>query len=127
MGLAGYVTRRRLEATTGPDFGRALEHFVLMELLAYRSYRERDFPIRFWRTKTGLECDFVLGPEGEVAVEVKAKSGVQPRDLTGLRAYAEEHRPRHALLVCNETGARRTRRRTLDPALARVSGTTLVG
>ena len=83
VGLAGYVTRRRVEAATGPDFGRALEHFVLMELLAYRSYRERDFPIRFWRTKTGLECDFVLGPEGEVVVEVKAKSGVQTRDLSG--------------------------------------------
>ena len=73
VGLAGYVTRRRLEAASGPDFGRALEHFVLMELLAYRSYRERDFPIRFWRTKTGLECDFVLGPEGEVVVEVKSR------------------------------------------------------
>ena len=108
VGLAGYVTRRRLEATTGPDFGRALEHFVLMELLAYRSYRERDFPIRFWRTKTGLECDFVLGPEGEVVVEVKAKSDVPTRDLSGLRAYAEEHRPRHALLVCNEAAPRRT-------------------
>ena len=50
----------------------------------------------------------MLGPEGEVAVEVKAKSGVQTRDLSGLRAYAEEHRPRHALLVCNEAAPRRT-------------------
>ena len=80
-----------------------------MELLAYRSYRERDFPIRFWRTKTGLECDFVLGPEGEVVVEVKAKS--ERSDTGPVRvcgAYAEEHRPRHALLVCNESAPRRT-------------------
>ena len=108
VGLAGHVTRRRLEALSGPDLGRALEHFVLMELLAYRSYRERDFPIRFWRTKTGLECDFVLGAEGEVAVEVKGKSNVQSRDLTGLRAYREEHKPSHAALVSNESAPRRT-------------------
>ena len=108
VGLAGHVTGRRIERTVGPDFGRALEHFVLMELLAYRGYRERDFPVRFWRTKTGLECDFVLGRDGEVAVEVKGKTSVQTRDLRGLRAYAEEHRPRHAVVVCNESAPRRT-------------------
>ena len=108
VGLAGHLTGRRIEKAAGPEFGRALEHFVLMELLAYRSYRERDFPIRFWRTKSGLECDFVLGPEGETAVEVKGKGSVQTRDLRGLRAFAEEHRPRHALLVCNEVAPRRT-------------------
>lgn len=108
VGLAGRITRRRVEALTGPGFGRALEHFVLMELLAYRSYRELDFPIRFWRTGTGLECDFVLGRDGEVAVEVKGTGNVQKRNLSGLRAYREEHRPRHAVVVCNESRPRRT-------------------
>ena len=108
VGVAGYLMGRRIERPTGPEFGRALKHFVLMELLAYRSYREQDYPIRFWRTKTGLECDFVLGREGEVAVEVKGKTNVQSRDLTGLRAYREEHKPRHAVLVANETALRRT-------------------
>ena len=108
VGLAGHLTRRRPEALAGPDFGRPFEHFVLMELLAYRSYRERDFPIRFWRTKTGVECNFVLGGEGEVAVEVKGKTTVQKRDLSGLRTFAEEHRPQHAVVVCNESAPRRT-------------------
>ena len=108
VGLAGRLTGRWIGKPAGPDFGRALEHFVLMELLAYRSYRERDFPVRCWRTKTGLECDFVLGREGETAVEVKGKDNVQTRDLRGLRAFAEEHRPRHAVLVCNESAPRKT-------------------
>ena len=108
VGLAGCQAGRRIERAAGPEFGRALEHFVLMELLAYCSYRERDFPIRFWRTKTGLECDFVLGRDGEVAIEVKGQDSVQTRDLRGLRAFAEEHRPRCALLVCNENAPRRT-------------------
>ena len=108
VGVANHVARRRIEQTAGPDFGRSLEHFVLMELLAYRSYRERDFPVRFWRTKSGLECDFVLGRKGNVAIEVKGGRRVDRRELVGLRAFVEEHRPRKAIVVCNESAPRRT-------------------
>ena len=78
-----------------------------MELLACRSYRECDYPVRFWRTKSGLECDFVLG-EGEVALEVKGGANPGPRELRGLRAYAEEHRPDLAAVVCTADAPRRT-------------------
>ena len=108
VGVANHVAGRRIERAAGPEFGRALEHFVLMELLAYRSYSERDFPVRFWRTKSGLECDFVLGREGDVAIEVKGGANVDRRDLRGLRAFVEEHRPQQAIVVCNESAARRT-------------------
>ena len=108
VGVANHVAGRRIQRTAGPEFGRALEHFVLMELLAYRSYRERNFPIRFWRTKSGLECDFILGREGEVAVEVKGGTRVRRSELRGLRAFVEEHGPREAIVVCNESAPRQT-------------------
>ena len=108
VGVAGHIAGRRIASAAGAEFGRALEHFVLMELLAYRSYREQDFPIRFWRTKSGLECDFVLGRSGSVAIEVKGSDNVQPRDLKGIAAFAEEHEPRLAVVVCNEPAPRRT-------------------
>ena len=109
VGVAGYVTGRRIERPAGPGFGRALEHFVLMEILAYRSYREHDFPVRFWRTKSGLECDFVLGREGGVAIEVKGGANPGSRELRGLRAFIDEHGPRQAIVVCNGSAIRRTR------------------
>ena len=108
VGVAGHIAGRRIASAAGVEFGRALEHFVLMELLAYRSYREQDFPIRFWRTKSGLECDFVLERSGSVAIEVKGSDNVQPRDLKGIAAFAEEHEPRLAVVVCNEPAPRRT-------------------
>ena len=108
MGVAGHITGRRVERAAGPEFGRALEHFVLMELIAYRSYRERDFPVRFWRTKSGLECDFVLGQDGAVVIEVKGSANLRPEDFRGIRAYMEEHRPRRAIIVSNENSPRRT-------------------
>ncbi len=108
VGVAGYVTGRRIERPAGEAFGRALEHFVLMELLAYRTYREREVPVRFWRTKSGLECDFVIGREGEIAIEVKGGAGLNPGDLRPMRAYVQEHRPRHAIVVCVAGVPRRT-------------------
>jgi predicted AAA+ superfamily ATPase len=90
----------------GESFGRALEHLVLMEILAHRSYRELSHGVHFWRTKSGLEVDFVLG-EAEIAVEVKGTSRVDSSDLRSLRAFIEDNRPRRALLVCNERAPRR--------------------
>jgi predicted AAA+ superfamily ATPase len=105
VGVAGALTRRRIEEERGEEFGRAFEHFVLMEIVAHRSYRELDHPVRFWRTKSGLEVDFVLG-DGEVAVEVKGSARVDPRELRPLRRFVEEHRPRRAIVVTNERAPR---------------------
>jgi len=60
VGVAGFLTKRRLEEEKGMDFGKAFEHFILMEITAYKSYTDNDFEINFWRTKTGLEVDFIL-------------------------------------------------------------------
>ncbi len=108
VGVANHLAGRRIGRGRGPDFGRALEHLVLMELLACRSYREHDFPIRFWRTRSGLECDFILGRDGDVALEVKGAGRARRADFKGLRAFVEEHRPRLAIVVCNEDAVRRT-------------------
>jgi predicted AAA+ superfamily ATPase len=105
VGVAGALTHRRLEEERGESFGRALEHFILMEVLAHRSYRELDYEVHFWRTKSGLEVDFVLG-DADVALEVKGASRIDPSDLRSLRAFVEDNRPRQALLVCNERAPR---------------------
>ncbi len=88
---------RRLEAGT-EEFGRAFEHLLIEEVRAYLSYREKDLPMHFWRTSTGYEVDLVLGAL-ELAVEFKARSGVDGRDARGLRALMEDQRVRRALIV----------------------------
>ena len=106
VGVAGHLRGRRIDRPEGPDFGRALEHFILMELIAWRSYREADFPIRYWRTKSRLEVDFVLGRAGEVAIAVKG-ARVRAGDLRGIRAFADEHAPAFPVVVCAEAAPRR--------------------
>jgi predicted AAA+ superfamily ATPase len=101
VGVAGYLTKRNIVEQKGPEFGKAFEHFMLMEIVAFRSYAGKDFPINFWRTKTGLEVDFVLGA-GEVAIEVKGASRIDKRDMNGLEAFVEAYSPKKSILICNE-------------------------
>jgi predicted AAA+ superfamily ATPase len=105
VGVAGAVTHRRIPKEKGEEFGRAFEHFILMEILAHRSYRELFYEVNFWRTKSGLEVDFILG-RGEVAIEVKGTNRVDTPDIRPLRAFIEEYRPARAYVVCNEHSPR---------------------
>ena len=101
VGVAGAITKRHLEEERGELFGKAYEHFIFMEITAYNSYNELDYEINFWRTKSGLEVDFVLGG-GEVAIEVKGSARIEKSDLRPLGTFIEEYSPRQALVVCNE-------------------------
>ena len=101
VGVAGHISGRILQEEKGEQFGRAFEHFILMELHAYNRYSEKDFDVRYWRTKTGLEVDFVLGL-GDVCLEVKGTDLVKPGELKGVRAFIDEYKPRKAMVVCNE-------------------------
>ncbi len=101
VGVAGYITKRYLIEEKGAEFGKAFEHFILMEFVAYRSYTGNDFRINFWRTKSGLEVDYIIG-DGELAIEVKSANHIDSRDLNGLWAFMEDASPKRSIVVCNE-------------------------
>lgn len=105
VGVAGALAKRHLGDAQGAVFGQAFEHFICTELIAHASYSELNYDIRFWRTKSGLEVDFVLG-NGEVAIEVKGTSRVDNQVLKPMRAFIDEYAPKKALIVCNEPAER---------------------
>ena len=101
IGVAGSLIKRQIPIERGELFGKAFEHFILTELTAHASYHELDYEINFWRTKSGLEVDFVLGG-GEVAIEVKGSDRVDIRELRALKAFSEKYSPKLAIVVCSE-------------------------
>ena len=101
VGVAGSIIKRNIEEEKGEAFGKSFEHFIYMEIGAYNAYQEVDYEINFWRTKSGLEVDFILGG-GEVAIEVKGASRIDNRDLRPLRVFKDLYSPGKALVVCNE-------------------------
>jgi len=105
VGIAMHLAKKNLVNLAGPDAGSAFEHFILMELIAYRGLLEKEFEITYWRTKTGLEVDFILG-RGEVAIEVKISTMVRQPMLKGLEAFMEEHQPKQAIVVSQDLARR---------------------
>ena len=99
VGVANYLAKKTIIALKGYEADKAFEHFILMELIAYLGLNEFDEPIQFWRSKSGLEVDFVFN-NGQVAIEVKLSEKPVLSDLRGLRAYCEDYQPKHALVVC---------------------------
>ncbi len=100
VGVANYLSRRQPRIGS-PEFGKAFEHYILMELKAYQAYRNPDMPISFWRTSTGREVDFILG-EKELAVEIKGSFRVHEGDIRALQALIEDGPVKKCCLVCLE-------------------------
>lgn len=105
VGVAGFLCKRHLAQDRGEEFGKAFEHYIFTELNAHRSYNDLHYDIRFWRTKTGLEVDFILG-DAEVAIEVKGGNRVDAADLKAIKAFTDEYRPGKVIVVANESSLR---------------------
>lgn len=99
-GVARRLQGRGILVPGTPEYGHAFEAWVLHELAAYADVCRPDAEIAYWRTRTGLEVDFLVA--GEVAIEAKTTREATARDLKGLRAIADEATFRHRILVCNE-------------------------
>jgi uncharacterized protein len=72
--------------------GAALEGLVLQHLRAWNDYSGKPCTLGFWRTRAGLEVDFVVYGPGELAaIEVKNAAQIRPSDLRPLRAFGDEY------------------------------------
>jgi predicted AAA+ superfamily ATPase len=105
VGVAGALQGREFRLGT-PEFGEAFETYLMHELVCHRDYVSGE-PLRYWRSASGFEVDFIMGDH--TAVEVKAKKTVSRQDLRSLRALREENALKRYICVCLEP-----RRRTVE-------------
>ncbi|MCH9625944.1 MAG: hypothetical protein S4CHLAM123_11290 [Chlamydiales bacterium] len=72
--------------------GCALEGLVLQHLQAWCAYTRGKYEVFYWRTKGGLEVDFIVyGEDGFWAIEVKNGTKISPKDLRGLKNFIEDY------------------------------------
>ena len=80
--------------------GHALEGLVGHHLRAWMDYSDTDGALYYWRTRAGVEVDFIVyTSEGIYAIEVKNAARVQTRDLRGLRSFQEDYPESKACLL----------------------------
>src|SRR5262249_10296001 len=94
-----------------PEFGEALETYLMHELTSYSDYVSQE-SLSYWRSTTGFEVDFIVGDH--TAVEVKAKENVSAPDLKSIRARAEKKQIKLYLCV------------TLKPRSQKIDGVTVL-
>lgn len=84
--------------------GAALEGLVLQHLRAWNGYRGEPNTLHYWRTRHGVEVDFVVyGRDGFWAIEVKNGRRVLPADVRGLRFFRDDYPECRALLLYRGT------------------------
>jgi len=80
--------------------GSLLEGLVAQILKAHLEYHNRDSVLFYWRTRTGLEVDFILyGKNLFTAIEVKNSKNIRSPDLKGLHAFLEDYPQANALFL----------------------------
>lgn len=90
--------------------GAALEGLVAQHLRAWMAYTAEPHELFFWRTRSGVEVDFVIyGPSEFVAIEVKNSARIHPHDLAPLKTFRQDYPPSRQLFLY-----RGNERRTID-------------
>lgn len=84
--------------------GGALEGLVAQNIKTWISYTSGKNELFFWRTKSGLEVDFIIyGEHVFAAVEVKSAKKIKPEYLRGLKAFCSDYPQAKAILLyCGE-------------------------
>jgi len=96
--------------------GNALEGLVAQHLRAWLAYRGNDADLFFWRTRSGVEVDFVVyGQAGFWAIEVKNTDRPRPEDLRALESFGEDYGNAALLLLYRGDHRERRSRITILP------------
>lgn len=90
-------------------FGNAFEHWLILEVIRFNDYLERDYTLSYLRTKDDLEIDLIIQRPGlpEILVEIKSTERVDLDDLRHLRAVAPDFPEAEKIVLCREPMARK--------------------
>lgn len=104
MGIVRFLRKLPRISEANDDFGTFFEHFIFLELNAWRDYHSPRSELNFWRSLRGeYEADFIIN---NVAIEVKSTANVQKKHLSGLLALQEEKICRKYIVVSQDSKTR---------------------
>ncbi len=97
-----YQSIRPLGPLDNPEAigGHALETLVAQHLRAWLDYSAKEGELFFWKTKAGLEVDFIIyGEIGFYAIEIKKSKSIHHQDLRSLQEFKKDYPESQAILV----------------------------
>jgi len=80
--------------------GAGLEGLVYQNLKAWNTYQNNKFEIYYWRSRGGVEVDFILyGEKGIYAIEVKNSKKIRNQDLRSLNEFRSDYPDSHTIIL----------------------------
>jgi predicted AAA+ superfamily ATPase len=99
-GVFRAIRPQSIEDPTTELEGPALEGLVAQHLKAWCDYTAGENTLSFWRTRSGVEVDFVLhSPLGFWAIEVKNTRNISLDDLRHLKIFQEDYPEAKAIFL----------------------------
>ncbi|MBI2645785.1 MAG: DUF4143 domain-containing protein [Deltaproteobacteria bacterium] len=89
-------------------FGRAFEHFILLEIVKKTKIHGKDFRFSYLRTKDGAEIDLLIEKSGRVLFlcEIKSTSSVSQKDVLSVKRFQKDFPKANLLILSNESQPR---------------------
>lgn len=107
IGVTNSLANRGEIKTESELFGKAFEHFIILEVRAYLSYRRKTDTMSYWRSTSGFEVDLILADKW--AIEIKSAKSVSDKHLKGIRAIKEEGIVQHYAVISRDRLERTTK------------------
>jgi len=85
-------------------FGRAFEHFFILECLKQKSYQRREERFYYLRTKDDVEIDLIIERSRRDIIAIEIKSGTQVDDIEIKKSFnlAKDIKAKRFIVVCRE-------------------------
>jgi len=113
FGLRNAVLDNFLPLSQRGDSGAILENFVALNL------KEKFGELRFWRTKSKAEVDFVVENEEEIMPAEAKRLLDKPKVSSSLLSFIKKYQPKKAFVFSlNFTGKRKIKKTTVNYLLA---------
>ena len=105
--LLGIVDHPITPATYG--YGKAFEHFIILEILRLSSYGRKSIELSYLRTKDDAEIDLIIERPGEplAIVEIKSSTMVDDTEINKLARLKGDFPNCRAIVLSNEPLPRR--------------------
>jgi uncharacterized protein len=74
------------------EYGKAFEHFLIVEIMRLNSYLEKDYRLSYLRTKDNAEIDLIIEKPGHeyVLIEIKSSVRTDERDIKHLLGFKKD-------------------------------------
>lgn len=106
LGVTRHLAKVDKIQSGSKSFGHAFEHFIILELRAYLSYRRIRQELSYWRSTSQFEVDILIG--SELAIEIKSSENPTDKHMKGIRALKEEDLFKRYIIVCQSSQRRVT-------------------